>query len=625
MAMRSRGEDPGVTTRLRNLIEDGRIHVMDGAMGTLLYDRGIFLNVCYDQLSIEQPDLVRTVHEDYVRAGAEVIETNTFGANPVKLSAFGLEDRTEEINREAAQLARRAAGARVGVAGALGPLGIRIEPLGPTAWEEAVDLFKRQVEGLLSGGVDGFILETFSDLEEIRAAYRAVRELSDLPVIAQMTVEEGGRTSYGTDVETLARALDDWGADVVGLNCSVGPSAMLDAVERMARVTQRPIAAQPNAGLPKTVGERKIYLARPDYMAEYAGRMIEAGARFVGGCCGTTPDHIKQIRSAVAAKQPRHVRPRAAPRGEVRPRAVDIEPVPFAERSEFGRKLAGGDFVRSVEILPPRGSDTAPMLEACRLLQRLGVDALNILDGPRAESRMAALPAATVIEREVGIETVFHYTCRDRNLTRMVSDLLGAAASGLRNILITTGDPLGMGPYPDSTAVFDIDSIGLTNVVDGLNRGVDPGGNAIGGQTRFAIGVAVNPWAVDLERELRRLYWKVDAGAEFAVTQSVFDVGQLEAFLKRVEQYDLPIIAEIWPLLSFRNAEFLANEVPGVVVPREVLQRMADAEERGKDAALAEGVAIARAVLDQVRGMVQGIQVAAPLGRVEAAVSVLEA
>ena len=606
---------------LRSLIDDHRVHLFDGAMGTMLYAKGFYLNVCYDELCVKQPQLVREVHEEYVRAGAEIIETNTFGANPVKLGAHGLADQTWSINRAAAELARTAAGDRASVVGAIGPLGLRLEPFGPTSRDEARDLFRRQVDGLLAGGVDGFVLETFSDVEELHAALRAVREACDLPAVAQMTVGTDGLTTYGTAPEDFTRQLAAWGADVIGVNCSVGPAGVLEAVERMAKVTDRPLSAQSNAGLPRDVGDRKIYLASPEYMASYARRLVEAGARFVGGCCGTTPEHIRKMRDYLASVSPRRSSAVVSKHDVTAP--AGVTPVPIDQRSRWGKKLAAGEFVTSVEIVPPKGVDPSPMLVQCRTLKDAGVDAVNVPDGPRAQSRMGVLPSAMLIEREVGIETVIHYCCRDRNLLGMLSDILGAAAAGLRNILIITGDPPKMGPYPDSTAVFDIDSIGLTNLVYRLNHGLDPGNNPIGGPTRWVIGVGVNPAAVDPDRELSRFHWKVDAGAEFAVTQPVFDPRQLEAFLARVESYRIPIVAGIWPLVSLRNAEFLANEVPGVSVPEDVLARMRAAQEKGKDAALAEGVAIAREMLARVRGMVQGVQVSAPFGKVEVALEVL--
>jgi homocysteine S-methyltransferase len=609
-----------MSNRLAEMIADGRVHVMDGAMGTMLYGKGVFVNVCYDELNLKEGKLVQEVHEDYIRSGAEIIETNTFGANPVKLSAFGLESQTEEVNRAAAEIARKAARGRAAVVGAIGPLGIRIEPWGPTGRDEAREFFQRQVQGLIDGGVDGFILETFADLDELHCAFQAASELSDLPIIAQMSFGEEGTTSYGTSVETVGQAITEWGTDVIGVNCSVGPAAMLEAVERMVQVTDRPVSAQPNAGLPRDVGNRKIYLAAPEYMARYAQRMVEAGATYLGGCCGTTPEHIAKIADYVRSVQPRKSGPHVSREAISVPKG--LEPLPLSNRSRWGRKIAAGEFVHSVEILPPRGWQTNEMLKKCRTLKIAGVDAVNILDGPRAQSRMGALASAMIIEREVGIETVVHYTCRDRNMLGMISDLLGAAAAGLHNLLIVTGDPPRMGTY-DFTGVFDIDSIGLTNVVHHLNHGLDPGGNPIGDATSYVTGVAVNQNATDLDRELRRFYWKVDAGAEFAVTQPVFDLAQFANFLKRIEQYEVPTIAGIWPLRSLRNAEFLANEVPEIEIPESVITRMRKAEERGEDAAAAEGIDIAREIVEEIGDSIQGLQLSGSSGVVERALEVL--
>ncbi len=606
-------------TTFRDLLADERTHVVDGAMGTMLYAKGVFLNVCFDELAARQPDIVRDIHREYVRAGAELIETNTFGANPRKLAQYGLAQETERLNAAAARVARDAAGTRALVLGAIGPLGVRIEPFGEIATSEAEDDFARQARGLLDGGVDGFVLETFGDLDEITAALRAVRRVSDLPVMAQMTVGQDGKTLYGTGPEVFGPALEAAGADVIGVNCSVGPQGMLEVAEQLVKVVRRPVSAQPNAGLPRDVGDRKIYMASPEYMATYARRMVEAGVRFVGGCCGTTPDHIKAIVGFVHSVAPRQVVVTEA----AEQRVPGVDPVPLVERSHYGGKLARGDFITTVEIVPPKGTDPAPMFDQCRALKAAGVDAVNVPDGPRAQSRMGALLSGVMIEREVGLEAVVHYCCRDRNLLGMLSDLLGAAAAGLRNLLLVTGDPPKMGPYPDATAVFDIDAIGLTNLVARLNRGLDPGQNPIGAPTRFVIGVGVNPAAPDLERELRRLHWKVEAGAEFAITQPVFDLAQLDRFLKRTASFRLPVIGGIWPLLSLRNAEFLANEVPGVTVPDEILSRMRRASEHGREAALAEGVAIAREMLGAVRDRLQGVQVSAPLGRVPVALEVL--
>jgi len=608
----------------RELIADGRPHVFDGAMGTMLYARGVYINRSYDELNLREPDLVREVHRAYVRAGAEILETNTFGANRPKLARHGLESEVAEINARAAAIARDAAGGRALVAGAIGPLGLRIEPYGPTSVDEARALFREQAEALAGGGVDLFLLETFADLIEIQQAILAVREASGLPIVAQMLIAEDGTTPFGTDVALFGERLARWGADVVGMNCSVGPHAMLAAVERLAPVTEHPISAQPNAGLPKEVDGRKIYMASPEYMARYAGRMIRKGARFVGGCCGTTPEHIARIADAVRQVAPRAERVVVGGAGVPEEQR---EPVPLAERSQWGAKLAAGEFLTTVEIVPPRGIDPEAMLAGVRLLHEAGIDGVNVPDGPRAQSRMGVLATSTLIQQRVGIEPVIHYCCRDRNLLGMMSDLLGAQALGLRNLLLITGDPPKMGPYPEATAVFDIDAIGLTNLVSRLNRGLDPGGNSIGEPTSFTIGVGVNPGAVDLEHELKRFYWKVEAGAEYAITQPVFDVEQLFAFLDRIEREGIriPIVAGIWPLVSARNAEFLANEVPGVVLPDAVVERMRRASARGREAAVEEGIAIARGMLEQALPRIQGVQVSAPFGKVPLALRVFDA
>src|SRR5512141_46417 len=572
-----------MTNDLRTLLTDGRVHVVDGAMGTMLYARGLFLNVCYDELNLRQPDLVRDIHREYVRAGADIIETNTFGANPLKLATHGLADDTERINAAAAALALEAAGERAAVVGAIGPLGVRLEPCGELSAEEAHDAFLRQARGLEAGGVSGFILETFSDVHELRAALAAVRDAADLPVIAQMTVGTDGKTHYGTDPGVFGPEIQAMGADVIGVNCSVGPHGVLEAVEKLSRVVTVPISAQPNAGLPREVGDRKIYMASPEYMASYARRIVEAGARLVGGCCGTTPAHIREIVGFVQSVSPRHV----AVAGAAPLPAEAREPVALVDRSRLAARIARGEFVTTVEIVPPRGVNPEPMYEQVRQLKAAGVDAVNVPDGPRAQSRMGALLSGLLIQREIGMEAVVHYACRDRNLLGMLSDLLGAAASGLNNLLLITGDPPKMGPYPEATAVFDIDSIGLTNLVTRLNHGLDPGGNPIGDPTRYLIAVGVNPAAPDLDRELRRFAWKVEAGAEWAITQPVFDLDQLDRFLRRVEEFRIPIVAGLWPLVSLRNAEFLANEVPGITVPAAVLDRMRRASAAGKEEGLA--------------------------------------
>ncbi len=608
---------------LARLLDPAQVILFDGAMGTMLYARGVFINQCYDELVLRAPDLVREVHAEYAKAGAEVLETNTFGANRAKLTTFGLDSQVSTINRRAAELAREAAGPDRLVAGAVGPLGVRLEPYGALGRAEARAMFHEQITALQAGGADCILLETFSDLDELEQAILASREVDPgMPVIAQATVGPDLRTTYGASPEDIARALDRWGVDVIGLNCSVGPQTILEAIERMAAVTTRKLSAQPNAGMPREVGGRSMYMASPEYMATYARHLIQAGAKIVGGCCGTTPEHIKAMLEGIRPLAPRsRVVVTADQRSTPTEAPVGHPPVPLASRSKFGAKIAAGTFVTSVEIVPPRGVETARLSRDAAALHRAGVDAINVPDGPRAQSRMGAIATSLLIERE-GIEAVTHYCCRDRNLLGMLSDLLGASALGLRNLLLITGDPPKMGPYPDATAVFDIDAIGLTNLVASLNKGLDPGGNPIGEPTQFVIGVGVNPAAIDPAHELRRFHWKVEAGAEYAITQPVFDPAQLETFLTSIDDVRIPVIAGIWPLVSARNAEFLANEVPGVTVPAEVLTRMRRASEQSKEHALAEGIAIAREMLARVQGSVQGVQVSAPFGKVELALEV---
>ncbi len=609
----------------KDLLESDRAYIFDGAMGTMLYSKGIYINRSYDELNLVAADLVREVHAEYVRAGADIIETNTFGANANKLQPYGLEGSLHEINVKAARIAREAAGDRALVAGAVGPLGIRIEPYGPTSFDEAKEMFTAQISALLEGGVDLFIVETFSDLSELQQAIKAVRELCDLPIVAQVTIQMDGNMLFGATPEVFTRKLADWGADVIGLNCGVGPAIVLTAIEKMRALTDRKLSAQPNAGLPRDVGGRQIYMCSPEYMAEYSRRIIQAGASFVGGCCGSTPAHIKMIADAIRQFHPRTQQVSMAE--TVKVSVTDMKPpdvtvVPPEERSNWARKIAKGEFVTTVEVLPPKGCSPWKTLDAIRLLKEAGVDGVNIPDGPRAQTRMGAMATAVLVQKEIGIEAVLHYCCRDRNLLGMLSDILGAQALGLRNLLLITGDPPKMGPYPDATAVFDIDAIGLTNMVNKLNHGLDIGNNPIGEPTSFSIGVGVNPGAVNMEEELRRFEWKIEAGAEYAITQPVFDIQQLRDFLKRIEHCRIPIVAGIWPLVSFRNAEFLHNEVPGVQVTPDIMDRMRAASAISKEAGRDEGLKIARESLAEVRDLIQGVQVSAPFGNVKYALEV---
>ncbi len=612
----------------RKLIENGSAHLFDGAIGTELYQKGVFINVSYDELNLKRPDLVREVHRSYREAGAEILETNTFGANRVRLEHFGIGDRVNEVNEAGAALAREVAGDDLYVAGSVGPLGIRIEPYGPTSLDEARNYFREQAEALAVGGADVFIVETFSDIHEIEQAILGCRDAADLPIIAQMTVQTDGNTFYGYDPARIARHLDDAGADVIGVNCSVGPAMILKAIQSMAEVTNRPLSAQPNAGLPREVEGRKLYMASPDYFAKYTRRLVQAGVRFVGGCCGTTPEHTRAMAAQVRALRPRRrvvvveEKVKEVKRREAEP---GVEPVPTPQRSRMARKIAAGELVTSVEILPPKGGDPADVLEKVGRLKAEGVDAVNVPDGPRAMMRMGVLATCSIVEREIGLETIPHYCCRDRNLLGMMSDLLGAHALGLRNLLIITGDPPKMGPYPDATAVFDIDSVGLTNVVRKMNHGLDPSDNSLGSQTRFFIGVGVNHASVDPDYEISHFEWKVDAGAQFVVTQPIFDVEQFLRFMARIDHVRIPCIAAVWPLVSYRNAEFLNNEVPGIEVPDWILERMRVASEEGKEAGMEEGLAIARDMVAELQPHVQGVQVSAPFGKVDFALEVFEA
>jgi homocysteine S-methyltransferase len=603
-----------------------KIIVADGAMGTMLYSKGIFINRCFDELNLSSPQLVKEIHQEYVKAGAEVVETNTFGSNRVRLGTFGFAEKLKAINQAGVRLAREAAGDKAFVAGALGPLGTQIEPLGPLSFAEARAIFREHAAALIEAEVDLLVLETFYELTELREAIFACREAAgpDMVIVAQVTVEDDGSLRDGTSTETFTANLNEWPVDVIGVNCSAGPKVALETVERMLALTTKPLSAMPNAGLPATVEGRNMYLCSPEYMAQYARRFLQAGVRVIGGCCGTTPEHIKQIYSEVRSLQPLQHGQRTAS-VSVEDRKLNVKrltKVPVAEKSKLGAKLAAGKFVAFVEILPPRGVDAAKEIAGAILCKQHGIDVINVPDGPRASARLSAQVTCQIIQQQAGIEAALHFCCRDRNILSIQSELLGAQATGVRNLICITGDPPRMGTYPDATAVFDVDSIGLTNIVNNLNQGLDIGGNPIGSQTSLLIGVGANPGHLNMDEELRRFAWKVEAGAEYVVTQPVFDLHLLEAFLKKTEQYKIPLIAGIWPLTSFRNAEFMVNELR-VPVPAVYMDRMRHAET--PEQSRAEGIAIAREMCAQVRGMVQGVQLSAPFGRYDMAVQVAEA
>jgi methionine synthase I (cobalamin-dependent)/5,10-methylenetetrahydrofolate reductase len=600
-----------------------RILVADGAMGTALYSRGIFLNRCYDELNLSLPALIRDVHQDYVRAGAEIIETNTFGANRKRLAAFGFAEKMRQINQAGVRIAREAARDLAFVAGAVGPLGVRLEPLGSTTFAEARVLFREQFSALAEAGVDLLILETFRDLDELREAILAAREAAgdEIALVAQVSIEDDGSLQDGSSTETFTRALDQWPVDVIGLNCSSGPRVTLETIENMQAFTNKPLSAMPNAGLPVTVEGRNLYLCSSEYMAQYARRFLQEGVKIVGGCCGTTPEHIKEIRSEVRSVQPHH-RVSAALSKTVGEQGKALLEIPVPDRSTLGAKLAAGRFVAFVEILPPRGVDASKEIAGAKLCKQAGIDVINVPDGPRASARMSAQVTCQLIQLHAEIEAVMHFCCRDRNILGIQSELLGAHAAGVRNLICITGDPPRMGTNPDATAVFDVDSIGLITIAHHLNQGLDLGGNSMGSQTALLIGMEANPGSLNLDDELRRVEKKVEAGADYIVTQPVFDLASLEGFLKRTEQYKLPVIAGIWPLTSFRNAEFMVHELR-VAVPENYMQRMRAAE--NAEAARAEGVAIAQEMVQAVRPITAGVQLSAPFGRYEMAVQVATA
>jgi homocysteine S-methyltransferase len=615
--------------------------LFDGGTGTTLYDRGAHLGQCFDAFNLDDPDLVRGVHRDYVKAGAQVIQTNSFGANAFKLGRHHMPERMEAINKAGAALARAEAGGRCLVAGSIGPLGVRIEPWGRVSRAEARAAFRDQAAALAAGGVDLFVLETFANPVELIEAVAGAREAAGhLPIVAQMTLTEDGRSLDGAPIEeVLPRVAEAADPDAIGLNCSVGPELMLGALERLVKVISLPLSVQPNAGFPKQMEERTFYLSSPDYFARYGLRLIEAGARIVGGCCGTTPDHIRALERAMrvtavsfrkpiplgripaaAAVRDEANDPTAAARLEVSEAAPAAPaPVPMEAKSRLAAKIAAGRPVACVELLPPRGWGLDALLATTRAMSKAGYDAVNIPDGPRAMARLSPLAAAVSIERDIeGMETILHYVCRDRNLLGMQADLLGAYTLGLRNLLLITGDPPVHGDYPEATAVFDVDSIGLTNLVNRLNHGSDVGGRGIGQPTGFLIGVGANPTAISFEREVERFYWKVDAGAEFAITQPVFDLEALERFLDAIADFRVPVLAGIWPLQSLRNAEFLNNEVPGVSIPEPIMARMRAAggnPEAERETGMQIALEMARGVLPRLAG----VQVSAPFNRGEIA------
>lgn len=595
---------------LETLTEEGIL--ADGAIGTEIYRRGVFFNRCYDELNLSNPTLISDIHHDYLKAGSGLIETNTFTANRPALAAFGLEKKIEDINQAGARIAREAAGYKAYVAGSVGPISWTKKDAEGMDPSEMRAIFCEQISALADGGVDVIILETFTHIEELHIAYQAAREVCSLPIIAQVSLKHLGEGEFeGLLPEQAVTTIGHWGADVIGVNCCDGPQGVFEATKRMAEATNRPLSAMPNAGLPQMVQGRLLYLASPEYMAEYARRYAQIGVTLIGGCCGTTPDHIREMKRFLKTIKParRGAGKSASPMG---PTCVKL--LTPSEKSAFGAAI-DKKFAISVEVDPPLGINPDKALEGARFLKDLGIDAVNIADGPRAMARMSPMALAVLIRQHVGIETVVHYCCRDRNLLGMQMDLIGAAALGLNNVLLITGDPPKMGHYPEATAVFDIDSIGLIRFVANLNRGLDFAERPIKEPTRFLIGCGVNPGALDIELEVERYKHKIDAGAEFVFSQPVYDPMLLEKFFKLTANAPaIPFFVGILPLASLRNAEFLHNEVPGMQIPKAVMNRMLSAPTQTEQQLV--GTSVAREMLIAARAMerVKGAYIFPPFG-----------
>jgi homocysteine S-methyltransferase len=601
-------------------LKDGVI-LFDGAMGTRLYEKGVFLNRCYDEVCLTAPDMVREIHREYIQAGAQVVETNSYGANSIKLAEYGLADKTELINRTAARLAREEAGDEVYVAGSVGPIGQRIEPVGKISRAEAEKAFSVQIKALVEGGADIILLETFTDIDELLFAAAVSKKVAPLtPVQAQFSMSRNKAEELSSRAQLMLARLDaDKNVDAAGINCTVGPADMLDILLSVKGSIRKPLAIMPNAGFPREIDGRSMYLASPDYFAEYAVKFVEAGAGIIGGCCGTNPAHIKKMGQAVLnlSSGKSFIEVKNSDK-EVKPKNTK----PIAERSALGRALAEGSWISTVELVPPSGLDLTKFIEKAKGLRGSGVSCINIPDGPRASSRISALITALEIERNTGIETILHVCCRDKNLIGLQSDLLGAHAAGLRNMLLLTGDPPKVGNYPDVTGVFDVDSIGLTALTKKLNSAIDLGGSELPEAASFVLGAGINPVAAVPERELERAFKKAEAGAEFFISQPVFDAETLISFLEKIKATKVPVIAGVWPLASYRNALFLNNEVPGVVIPDDVMERMKKRED--KEEARLEGVKICIEIIEKIRPYVKGIQISPPFGNIQTALDVIK-
>jgi methionine synthase / methylenetetrahydrofolate reductase(NADPH) len=604
----------------RDFLDGEGVALFDGAMGTMFYQRGVFVNRAFEELNLTEPGLVKEVHAAYVEAGADIIETNTFSANRFRLQPFGLADQVAEINKAAVEIARDASSGQAWVAGAMGPLGVRIEPFGKIATSEARAVFAEQAQALCDAGVDLLVLETFSHLPELEEALAAAKAVAKVPLVAQITVSSGGLTREGVPAAEVARRLEAAGADVVGVNCSE-PLAGLDALLEMQEATTLPLVGQPNAGQPRSIGGRNMYLATPDYLVAWSRRAVRHGARLVGGCCGTTPEHIRAMRGTLG-ERPSEIDARGVQVARERAAPPVAEPIPRARKSVLASTLNRGEFVRGIGIPAPLGWDSADVIQAVRQAALGGASFVSFAEG--STSRAHLPPAAMAqVSAQVGIEAVVYYSCRGRRLVRMQTELLGHFATGITNVVLVTGNPLTAGAEQDAWPELEVDSIGAVNLADRLNHGVDIGGNPIGKPTELHVGVRLDPTAFDKTREVSRLGWKTDAGAEFGVTAPVFDVQALTRLLDHVDAAKLPVIATIWPLRSARETEFFEQRTASVPVPPELIARMSQAEADGRESE--EGVAIAVDLIRQIAPLVQGIQVVAPGGDIARAVAVLDA
>ena len=593
--------------------------IFDGGMGTEIYKRHFFINTCFEELNLSVPKVIAEIHSEYSKAGADVLTANTFGANRNKLAKFGFANKVAEINRAGVKLARDNSNENTLIAGSVGPVG-EIPYNSGIKESDIIKILSEQITALKEGGADFIIFETISSIRDLELAIKSINNVKEIPYVLSLTVSRTGESSNGESLKKFLASVKNmqYKPTAIGVNCGLGPEALLSVIEKLLPICNYPVIAQPNAGVPRSIDNRTIYMSNPEYFTTYASRYVNIGVRGVGGCCGTTPDHIREMARSIKPMNKNAFAKTAII--SVSEETLQI-PTSTAEKSKLGSKLTKQEWIQTVEIVPPRGYDLTDTIAKATLCKNAGIDAINIPDGPRASSRMSPILTSLMIQEKAGIETILHFCCRDRNLIGMQSDLLGCAAVGIRNLLFITGDPPKLGNYPHASAVFDAESVGMVKIQSKLNRGVDIGGNSIGNKTKALIGVGADPNAIDIKREVRRAIEKIEAGAEFIITQPVFDPAALLSFLEKIKNYNIPVIAGIWPLASYRNAEFMKNEVPGVVVPDSVMKRMASHETKVKQGE--EGIKIARESIEAIHSYIKGIQVSAPFGNVEVSLKVL--